>query len=101
MSIVVSDTSPIRAFHFLNQIPLLQRLFGNVIIPPAVANELIHPASQFVPLDLSLMPFVEIRAPQDQQRVAQFATSLDVGEAEAITLAVELGVLLLIDEIDG
>jgi uncharacterized protein len=44
---------------------------------------------------------VEVRAPRDQQRVAQYATSLDIGEAEAITLATELGALLLIDEIDG
>jgi|SRR2546428_9084052 len=101
MSIVVSDTSPIRAFHFLRQISLLQRLFGAVIIPPAVANELIHPAHPFEPLDLSVIPFVEVRAPHDQQRVAHYANSLDIGEAEAITLAAELGALLLIDEIDG
>jgi len=101
MSIVVSDTSPIQPFHFIKQISLLDRLFGTVIDPPAVANELIYPARPFEPLDLSIMSFVEVRAPHDQQLVAQYATSLDIGEAEAITLAAELGALLLIDEIDG
>jgi uncharacterized protein len=51
--------------------------------------------------DLSTIPFIEVRAPRDQQRVAHYADSLDIGEAEAITLAAELGALLLIDEIDG
>src|SRR5438876_5034691 len=73
MSIVVSDTSPIRAFHFLRQISLLQRLFGAVIIPPAVANELIHPAHPFEPLDLSVIPFVEVRAPGATLRSVQAA----------------------------
>ena len=101
MSIVVSDTSPIRAFHFLEQISLLKNLFGAVIIPPAVVNELAHPAGAFEPIDISAIPFIEIRTPRDTQRVAQYAVILDIGEAEAIALAVELGTMLLIDEIDG
>src|SRR2546423_1393567 len=101
MSIVVSDTSPIRALHFLKQTDLLRRLFGTVIVPPTVANELMHPHPSFQSIDLSIIPFVEIRAPQDRQRVAHYAATLDTGEAEAIALAVELGAMLLIDEIDG
>ena len=99
--IVVSDTSPIRAFHFLKQTDLLRYLFGTVIVPPAVAGELTHPHRTFAPMDLSAMPFVEVRTPNDQRRVAQYAATLDIGEAEAIALAVELGAMLLIDEIDG
>jgi predicted nucleic acid-binding protein len=48
-----------------------------------------------------ILPFVEIRAPHDQQRVAQYAAALDLGEAEAIALAIELGTMLLIDETGG
>jgi len=101
MSIVVSDTSPIRAFHFLNQTVLLQRLFGTVIVPPAVADELARPRPTFKPIDLSVMPFVEVRAPHDQERVAKYAAALDLGEAEAIVPAIELGTMLLIDETEG
>jgi predicted nucleic acid-binding protein len=101
MSIVVSDTSPIRAFHFLKQTDILRVLFATVIIPPVVANELAHPHGTFDPLDLSGIQFIEVRAPRDQQRVAQYAAALDLGEAEAIVLAIELGTMLLIDEIDG
>ena len=101
MSIVVSDTSPIRAFHFLKEIDLLRQLFGSVIVPSAVAIELTQPHPSFQPVDLSLIPFVEIRTPQDLQRVAHYAATLDAGEAEAIALAVELGAMLLIDETAG
>src|SRR5437016_8380113 len=101
MSIVVSDTSPIRALHFLKQTALLQHIFGTVIVPPAVASELAQPRTPFESIDLSIMAFVEVRAPHDHQRVAQYAAVLDAGEAEAIALAVELGATLLIDEIEG
>ena len=41
--IVVSDTSPIRALAFIEHLTVLQKLFGTVVIPPAVVNELAHP----------------------------------------------------------
>jgi predicted nucleic acid-binding protein len=83
MSIVVSDTSPIRAIHFLKQTDILKVLFATVIIPPPVANELAHPHRTFDPLDPSALKFIEVRAPDDQQRVEQYAAALDLGEAEA------------------
>ena len=42
--IVVSDTSPIRALVFLEHLSVLEKLFGTVVIPPAVGHELAHPA---------------------------------------------------------
>ncbi len=75
MSIVVSDTSPIRAFHFLKQTDVLRVLFAT---PPAVANELAHPHRAFDPLDLSAIQFIEVRATHDQQPVAQYAAALSV-----------------------
>ena len=40
--IIISDTSPLVCLLHLNQINLLKDLFKNVIIPPAVFNELIN-----------------------------------------------------------
>jgi hypothetical protein len=54
---------------------LAAQLFGT-IVPSAVANELTYPNPSFQPIDLSIMPFVEIRAPQDRQRVAHYAATL-------------------------
>lgn len=80
---------------------MLQQLFGTVIVPPAVAIELDRTRHEFEPVDLSIMPFVQVRAPHDRQRVAQYAATLDLGEAEAIALAIELRPMLLIDETEG
>ena len=40
MSIVVSDTSPIRALAHLDLLGILPELFGEVLVPSAVASEL-------------------------------------------------------------
>ena len=106
MSIVVSDTSPIRALHFIGQIHLLHRIFGGVLVPPlhfppVVARELAEPRRPFESIDVSALAFFEVRAALNADRVAQYAEELDAGEAEAIALAVGLGATLLIDETDG
>jgi hypothetical protein len=101
MAIVVSDTSPIRALHFLAQIGLLEQLFGAIIVPPAVARELAQPRPPFTPINVSAFNNFEIRAPRDQQLVQTYVESIDAGEAEAIVLAIELKATLLIDEVAG
>ena len=40
--IVVSNTSPISNLAAIGQLELLQQLYGNIIIPPAVYQELIN-----------------------------------------------------------
>lgn len=102
MTVVVSDTSPIRALDFLGLLPILQDLFGRVLIPPAVRDELISPLPRFQVIDLSSYKFIEVRAPQDEERVQEFLRELDRGESEALALALESGAkLLLIDELRG
>jgi len=101
MAIVVSDTSPIRAFHSLAQITLLEQLFGAIIVPPAVADELARPRPPFSPIDVSAFNNFEIRAPHDQQLVQTYVEAIDAGEAEAIVLAIELKATLRIDEVAG
>jgi predicted nucleic acid-binding protein len=100
--IVVSDTSPIRALHFLDLIPVLGNLFDQVLVPPAVQHELASPPLRFEPIDLSGHSFIEFRAPQDAAQVLVFRQSLDAGESEALALAIEIGAeAILIDEMAG
>src|SRR5690242_1547878 len=101
MAIVVSDTSPIRALHFLDQITLLEQLFGAIIVPPAVARELARPRPPFTPINVSAFSNFEIRAPRNQQLVQTYVESIDTGEAQAIALAIGLKATLLIDEVAG
>lgn len=99
MSVVVSDTSPIRVLNHLQLTPLLERLYGEVLIPPGVADELADPASALPPLNWSTVPGLRLQAPTDAARVAQLLDTLDRGEAEAIALALEVkAAALLVDE---
>ncbi len=99
MSVVVSDTSPIRALHHLGLIGMLERLYGAVLVPDSVATELTIGNRRFPSLDLTAFPFIEVRKATDADAVARLRIMLDAGEAEAIVLAEEIHAsLLLIDE---
>ena len=100
MSIVVSDTSPIRALHQLGLISLLETLFGEVLVPPAVVAELAAPRRAFPSIDVASVACLRVTAPKDQSQVAILRRTLDAGESEAIALALELGADL-IDEASG
>jgi predicted nucleic acid-binding protein len=100
MSVVVSDTSPINYLIRVEKIDLLQQLFGEVLIPPAVLQELKHPGAPLAVREwaLSIPPWARVLAPA----VVDPALDLGPGETEAIALAKEIGdTLLLIDERKG
>ena len=60
--IVVSDTSPIRALAAIGALTWLQELFGEVIVPPAVADELLHAPGSLTSVDVSDFPWMVIRS---------------------------------------
>ena len=71
------------------------------MIPPAVSNELLIVGPRFRPIDVSTIPFIEVRPPVGPDRLPVDA-GLDPGETEALNLAMELGVeTVLIDELRG
>lgn len=90
--IVVSDTSPITALLTIQQIDLLARLYGEVKIPPAVAEELLA-------YHTKIPEFIQTIPVAASPLLDRLKSRLDRGEAEAIVLAKELHAdLLLIDE---
>ncbi len=102
MAIVVSDTSPIRALAFLGLLDLLSELFGQVLVPPAVAKELSEPSSRFAVVDVRTFSYVQVQAPRDATRILQFRKHLDPGESEALRIALEVkAVAVLMDEAAG
>src|SRR6266540_397775 len=101
MAVVVSDTSPIRALDFLKSLHLLQRLFSEVVVPPAVRDELAIPRKRFRAIEVTEIPGAVVRSPVDISAVKQLERELQSGESQAIILARELGAQLLIDEMDG
>jgi len=100
--IVVSDTTCLNYLARLGLQSVLPGLFGQVLVPPAVATELAAGLAAHAELDQLLhAPWVEIRTLRDNTMVVSLANQLDLGEAEAITLANELTAILLMDDLPG
>lgn len=94
---IVSDTSPVLNLSRIGQLELLRFLYGRVLIPTAVAAELIRSGVDVFPLT-----WLSVADAKDRNRVSQFQRDLDTGEAEAIVLAIECSAdLLLMDERRG
>lgn len=101
MSLVVSDTSPIRALAFLGRFELLHELYHEVWIPPSVADELTR-QPEGTQLQSGNCPWLKIQAPANRLLVAELQKDLDAGESEAIVLADEISAtVILIDELQG
>jgi predicted nucleic acid-binding protein len=98
--IIVSDTTPISELAKVDHLDLLPKLFGKVVIPQGVFDELqvgTHPAAKLVQ-DLSWLEVVTVNN-QQLVRELQQSFKLDLGESEAIALAEEIDASqLLIDE---
>lgn len=100
--IAVADTSPINYLVQIGEIGLLPDLFGRVLLPKAVVGELTHPkaSSRVKQWALDLPSWVEVHSPQPVTSSALLG--LDIGEREAIQLALDLGIgTILMDEADG
>jgi predicted nucleic acid-binding protein len=95
--LVVSDATPINILLRIGHADILPKLFGRVVIPPAVAAEMAHSrAPDVVRRCIENTPtWLEIRAPN----VVEHDLPLGAGEREAIALARELNaVVLLVDD---
>lgn len=99
--IVVADTTPLSELAKVGHLNLLRDVFGEIIIPQEVYNEVTtgtHPAVAAV----KSANWIEVRAVSDSQKVSalQAGTGLDLGECAAIVLAEELGAeQLLVDDL--
>lgn len=103
--IVVSDTAPLISLLKIDRIDLLERLFGKVLIPKAVFDELTADERFKLEADqIRQRRFVIVKAVQNPEsaNILKRATGLDQGESEAIILTDELHAdLLLMDEAKG
>ncbi|MBK1987426.1 DUF3368 domain-containing protein [Sphaerospermopsis aphanizomenoides BCCUSP55] len=101
--IIISNTSPISNLAAIGQLTLLQQLYGKVIIPQAVYQEILACGSTDPgTLALQTLDWIEVIPVTNIILVQTLQTILDPGEAEAISLAVELNAdRLIIDERKG
>ena len=98
--IVVSNSSPIMNLAAVGQLDLLRTLYGRLIIPQAVYEEIAiagkgRPGAN----DVEVADWIEARAPANRSVVTALLSELDRGEAEVLALAVEISAaLVLLDE---
>lgn len=83
MATAVADSSPLIALFQIDQLELLGKLLGDVVIPPAVAREISPTLSE-------LPPWIEVRSPAQPMSSQVLRTALGPGESETISLALEL-----------
>ena len=98
--IVVSDASPLIALARINRLELLREMFGTLLLPDSVWNEVtnsgIHRPGAVSVLQAN---WIERRSVSDSVLLAQLRLDLGAGESEAIVLARESKAdLLLVDE---
>lgn len=101
--IVVSNTSPITNLAAISQLALLQQLYGTIVIPQAVYDEMAG-VGRVVASSVEVQTKLWIQAQQVANKVLVISLQLELdgGEAEAIALAIELKAdLLLLDERRG
>lgn len=97
--IVVSDSSPLISLASVGRLELLQALYGRVLIPQAVRDEVSGDLDRRGARDVLAAEWIEVREASDTIDLFLARTLVDAGEAEAIGLAIELDAeLLIVDE---
>jgi len=97
IGVVVADTTPLNYLIIIGRVEILDSLFGEVLVPQAVLEELSHPkAPEAVSRWLQELPaWLRISPVEHLDETIQ----LGKGENEAISLAIERRVkVVLIDE---
>lgn len=89
---IISDTSCLILLEKINELDILRQMFGKILITHEIAVE----------YDLTLPPWIEITKPKNNKFKLGLENSIDLGEASAIALALELeNSLLIIDDLKG
>lgn len=97
---IVSNSSPLITFARISRLDIVQRLYGEIVIPTAVWDEVVvagahHPGADAVRSSSWILQ----QAVMNKPLVQALRQELDAGEAEAIALAMQCGdALLLMDE---
>ncbi len=87
---IISDTSTLILFNNINEFELLNKIYGELLTTPELANE----------FGLELPDWIKIKTVSDKKYQQFLETQVDKGEASAIALASEFDdVLLLLDDL--
>jgi len=93
--LVVSDSTTLIILSDLQKLHYLENLFNKIIIPGAVFEEITHHKT------FTLPAFIEVVSVEENEQLLNLMMLLDAGESEAITLAIQRKIPLIIDEKKG
>ena len=93
--VVVSDATTLIVLEKRGRFDLLANLFHEVLIPTSVFNEINHKGTIILPV------FMQIKSATQDSELANLKRLLDDGESEAIKLAKDNSLPLIIDEKKG
>ncbi|MBI5823530.1 MAG: DUF3368 domain-containing protein [Chloroflexi bacterium] len=95
---IVVNSTPLVAFWSIGRLDILRRLFGEIVIPPAVREEFLSAEKESRRQVLREASWIRVVALANPNRTAVYA-GLDDGEAQVLALAEEQDAsLVLIDE---
>jgi uncharacterized protein len=104
MSLIISNATPLITFARINQMPLLQRVVGNLVIPTAVADEIsVYAQGKPGAINLSQETWIQPQSLQSRQQVLESQAPLILMDeltgrkvAESLNLKVSgsIGVLI-------
>ena len=102
----VSDSSTLIHLASVGHMRLLRELYDEVVIPPAVWNEVVEEgqgrAGAREVVDATRSGWIKVKAPTNELFVRLLRRDLDDGEAETIVLAMEQSAeIVLLDETDA
>jgi len=99
--IVISDTTALIILAKSDAFSLLSNLFQKIYIPQAVYDELMF-KDDIVNYRIKKFDRIEVKPVSDMVTLERIKTlKIDKGEVEAISLALELNLMLIIDERKG
>ena len=100
--VVVADTGPLRYLILIDRAHVLPELYGDVVVPPAVMEELTNPRTPAAVRRWLADTPAWLRVVDAAEPLPHLEPVLDAGERDAIALALQLKAdALLIDERDG
>lgn len=105
MGVIISDASPLVHLSAIGRFDLLQSLYTALLIPPAVWSEVtVAGKGRLGAAELSTainMGWIEVKPPSADALAHQALRGLDLGEREALALALDKAQFVLLDELRG
>lgn len=98
--IVVSNSTPLIALAKIDCFDLLRELFGAIVVPTAVYDEVVtHAQDRPGAAQIRQAGWIQTQVPADQTKVDYLRADLDHGEAEVLVLAEQVSAnWVLLDE---